>query len=172
MGYTGPTAPPSGAAAVAVMSYERVLSCALLVSCPSGWLLAHATRTPRWDLPKGKIEPGETPLDAALRETVEETGLDLSSFRDRIVDLGRHDYLPKKDLHLFRLDLPHALDLSRCSCSTYVQRGEEGEHYPETDAYAWVPPQRVFERVGKSLLAYLQARGLVGAPRARRHGRR
>ncbi len=28
-----------------------------------------------WDLPKGKIDPGETPLQAALREVAEETGL-------------------------------------------------------------------------------------------------
>ena len=28
-----------------------------------------------WDFPKGLVEPGETPLDAARRETLEETGL-------------------------------------------------------------------------------------------------
>ncbi|RMF31472.1 MAG: NUDIX hydrolase [Bacteroidetes bacterium] len=28
-----------------------------------------------WDLPKGKIDPGESPLEAALREVEEETGL-------------------------------------------------------------------------------------------------
>jgi len=29
-----------------------------------------------WDLPKGKIDPGETPIEAGLREVQEETGLD------------------------------------------------------------------------------------------------
>jgi 8-oxo-dGTP pyrophosphatase MutT (NUDIX family) len=28
-----------------------------------------------WDFPKGRIEPGETPRQAAVRETAEETGL-------------------------------------------------------------------------------------------------
>ena len=28
-----------------------------------------------WDFPKGLVEPGEQPLDAALREVTEETGL-------------------------------------------------------------------------------------------------
>ena len=28
-----------------------------------------------WDFPKGLVEPGEEPLDAALREVTEETGL-------------------------------------------------------------------------------------------------
>ncbi len=38
-----------------------------------------------WDLPKGKAEPGETPENTALREVVEETGIE----KPRIVrDLG------------------------------------------------------------------------------------
>jgi len=37
-------------------------------------LLLRAYRN--WDLPKGRLEPGETPLEGALREAREETGLD------------------------------------------------------------------------------------------------
>ncbi|MCB9285061.1 MAG: NUDIX domain-containing protein [Lewinellaceae bacterium] len=40
-------------------------------------------RREKWDLPKGKIEPGETPPRAAIREVQEETGLDeVSIVRD------------------------------------------------------------------------------------------
>ena len=40
-----------------------------------GWrcLVLRAYRN--WDFPKGRVEPGEAPLQAALRETREETGL-------------------------------------------------------------------------------------------------
>jgi 8-oxo-dGTP pyrophosphatase MutT (NUDIX family) len=38
-------------------------------------LIATAGRT-RWQLPKGRIEPGETKEEAALREVLEETGLE------------------------------------------------------------------------------------------------
>jgi 8-oxo-dGTP pyrophosphatase MutT (NUDIX family) len=42
------------------------------------YLLLRAYRN--WDFPKGMIEPGEEPIDAALREVREETGLDNLKF--------------------------------------------------------------------------------------------
>lgn len=43
------------------------------------YLLLRAYRN--WDFPKGMIEPGESALDAARRELVEETGLTSPDFR-------------------------------------------------------------------------------------------
>ncbi|MEX1081529.1 MAG: NUDIX domain-containing protein [Halofilum sp. (in: g-proteobacteria)] len=43
------------------------------------YLLLRAYRY--WDFPKGRIEPGEDPLDAARREAFEETGLSELVFR-------------------------------------------------------------------------------------------
>ncbi len=51
-----------------------------LVTCADGRLLVMLRRG-RWDLPKGKIDVGESPPQAALREVQEETGL-------KIVHLG------------------------------------------------------------------------------------
>jgi 8-oxo-dGTP pyrophosphatase MutT (NUDIX family) len=48
---------------------------------PTGWkflLLRHADR---WDLPKGLVEPAETPLAAAFRELQEETGIPATAVR-------------------------------------------------------------------------------------------
>ena len=33
-----------------------------------------------WDIPKGRLDPGETPFQCALRETYEESGIDDLSF--------------------------------------------------------------------------------------------
>ena len=55
---------------------------AVLRNTPAGqrFLLLRAYRY--WDFPKGAVEPGETPLQAAIREVREETGLnDLEFFR-------------------------------------------------------------------------------------------
>lgn len=139
---------------------HRELSCALLVESPAGWLIAHATGTPRWDLPKGRREPGEEPIEAALRECLEETGLDFHDRRADLVDLGQHSYLPKKDLHLFKLTVDEALDLSVCSCSTRCVRND-GLEVDETDAYAWADPTTLHTKVGKSLVRYLEHLELI-----------
>lgn len=55
---------------------------AVLRDTPAGrrYLLLRAYRY--WDFPKGAVEPGETPLQAAIREVREETGLgNLEFFR-------------------------------------------------------------------------------------------
>jgi 8-oxo-dGTP pyrophosphatase MutT (NUDIX family) len=63
-------------------SARRFSAGAVLVrSVPSGWryLLLRVYRT--WDFPKGGVEPGETPWQAAVREVEEETGLNDLEFR-------------------------------------------------------------------------------------------
>ena len=57
-------------------------------STPQILLLKHESG--KWMLPKGTIEPGETPQEVALREVREETGL--SNVR-LVSDLGEERYL-------------------------------------------------------------------------------
>jgi 8-oxo-dGTP pyrophosphatase MutT (NUDIX family) len=61
----------------------RLLSAGVVLVRPSGvssrYLVLRAYRN--WDFPKGVVEPGENPLDAAVREVREETSLDGLDFR-------------------------------------------------------------------------------------------
>lgn len=53
-------------------------------------------RNNRWDLPKGKVEAGETLLQAALREVEEETGI-------KTKPLSHSATRPLKTYHIFNL---------------------------------------------------------------------
>jgi len=51
----------------------------------------------KWGLPGGKIDPGETPEEAVVRETMEEAGLSISSPRLLAIDEGRYHYYITKE---------------------------------------------------------------------------
>ncbi len=138
---------------------RKAVSCGLVVVSPGGILLGRATKTNKWDIPKGRKEKNETSLEAALREAQEETSIDFSPFKKHFVDLGEHYYLPHKSLHTFRLNIEETIELSKCFCSTFVRRGVN-EH-PEMDKYAWVQPEEIHIFINPSLLKYLLARGVI-----------
>src|SRR5438552_16645443 len=71
-------------------------SCGVIVTDGECMLLGHATRSPRWDIPKGEAEPGESFAAAARRELFEETGLDAPEAELR--PLGLFPYRRGKDL--------------------------------------------------------------------------
>jgi 8-oxo-dGTP pyrophosphatase MutT (NUDIX family) len=71
------------------------------------YLLLRAYRN--WDFPKGLVEPGEQPLDAALREVREETTLENLAFdwgRD-FVDTGPYNKGKISRYYLARTDETH-----------------------------------------------------------------
>jgi len=65
-----------------------------------------------WDLPKGKIDPGESKEQAAVREVEEETGLQNIQLGPQLTETY-HTYRTKKGkrilkrIHWFRMDAPY-----------------------------------------------------------------
>lgn len=72
-------------------------------------LLVHRPRYDDWSFPKGKLDPGETVEEAALREVREETGLKCRIVRKLTV--GRYHHrtrhkgrLKPKEVHYFLME--------------------------------------------------------------------
>jgi 8-oxo-dGTP pyrophosphatase MutT (NUDIX family) len=129
---------------------RKELSCGIIIDTENGLLamlpygrLKDAFHN--YDLAKGHIEEGETPMECALRELQEESGIVLSDEQKQsLVDLGVHKYIAKKDLHLFYLSTEIAKDFQfKCSTNFALSDGRER---PEMVGYRWVHDLRYYFR--------------------------
>lgn len=80
----------------------------------------------KWGTPAGKMEPGETPGQAMVRELREETGLIIAESQLQFLRTFFVDFAPPKfRYHVFRLSIPHRPTITRSN-----------EHI----AFCWTPP--------------------------------
>jgi len=133
---------------------SRQTSCGVIVTDGERVVLGHATRSPRWDIPKGVVEPGENFAEAAARELLEETGLVASP--DELVALGVHPYLRGKDLALFVWTPQQLPDPRSLSCTSYFTIAD-GTSLPEFDRFGVFGWEEALARVGKNLARLLTA---------------
>ena len=132
----------------------RQTSCGVIVTDGERILLGHATRSPRWDIPKGVAELDEGLPAAAAREVLEETGLTVAL--DELTELGVYPYLRGKDLALFAWVLPQLPDPHSLSCSTQFTLAN-GTLLPEFDRFGAFPWDEALLRVGKNLARVLRS---------------
>ena len=131
-------------------------SCGVIVGDGEHILLGHATRSPRWDIPKGEAEPGEEFATAAARELHEETGLWVAP--SELVGLGTHAYLRGKDLALFAWMPPALPDPRSLVChSTFAL--PNGTLLPEFDRFGLFAWEEALGRVGKNMARVLAGIG-------------
>ena len=136
---------------------RRQTSCGVIVTDGERIVLGHATRSPRWDIPKGVAEPGESFAEAAARELLEETGLVAAP--DELVELGVHPYLRGKDLALFAWAPQPLPDPSSLACTSHFALAS-GTLLPEFDRFGVFAWEEALNRVGKNM-----ARVLTSIPR-------
>lgn len=133
------------------------VSCGTLVVDPRGrLLLCHVTNTRAWDIPKGMLDPGESPLAAAMRELREEAGIAFAP--ERFIDLGEFPYRRDKRLHLFKVEAGAELtSLAHLVCSSFFPHHATGAPTPEMDGFRWADRREVaslcWPRMAERLLA-------------------
>lgn len=106
-------------------------------------------RKGRWDLPKGKIDAGETRKDAAIREVMEETGLKNISIGEKI----------SSTLHLYQIEDEWVIKKSYW----YWMKSNDRELIPQAEEEIteakWIPFSQLEEM---QKLVYFSLSGLVG----------
>ena len=99
-----------------------------------------------WGLPKGHIEGGETPEQAALREVEEETGLSAITVVAQLPTIDWYFRDRGKLVHKF--------------CHFFLLRAAEGDAVPQLDegitACAWMPLDEAVQNV-----SYANARDVI-----------
>ncbi len=114
-------------------------------------LLLHHREEDRWCLPKGHVEAGESLAGAAVRETVEETGLPRVTLGPEIAEVSHRFYSARKQRNVLKVTV------------YFLARTEEESARPESlfDRYEWADPIRAME-----LVPYENDRKVLGAARS------
>ena len=115
-------------------------TCGLFIFDPEGKLLiCHPTKhsDEKWTIPKGMRDNDETQWAAAVRETLEETGLDIEKHPHKKIKLPEIMYSNhNKILVSFVVFLDKAIQNDfEYKCSTFVPKKLGG--YPEIDDWRW-----------------------------------
>jgi putative (di)nucleoside polyphosphate hydrolase len=140
----------------------KQISCGVIITDGERLLLGHATRSPRWDIPKGVAEPGESLAEAARRELFEETGL--AAPEAELRPLGVAPYRSGKDLALFAWAVPRLPDPGVLACTSCFDW--RGSMVPEFDRFGLFTHAEALTRVGKAMatrLAGISLRALCEA---------
>lgn len=129
----------------------KKLSCGIVILNEQGEILmGHSTGNKFYDIPKGELDAGETPIACAIRECEEECGLKFES--TQLKDLGQHAYNKEKDLHLFLVRSPKAkINMEKLVCNSFFEHYFSKKMVPEVDSFEWIPVSQVVEKCAKSM---------------------
>ena len=131
----------------------KEISSGLVITDGISFLGCKITGQNIYDIPKGKIDANESPLEACIREVKEETGLIMDG--SKLVSFGLNKYTPKKDLYLFYLFVDKLPELNKLYCSSYFTHPKSGKEIPEINDYEYIKWMELNSYMGKSMILTL-----------------
>lgn len=122
--------------------FSMNISCGIFLFRPDGKLLichAGGMQSNRgWGIPKGGCSGEESYKDTAIRETLEECGIDVNRLRGKMIYIGERKYKNKnKKLVGFVFVSTDEIKDANLMCSTNFET-DGGVIIPEVDMYRWV----------------------------------
>ncbi|MGI5950879.1 MAG: NUDIX hydrolase [Brooklawnia sp.] len=132
---------------------DTVLAAGVIITNQAGQILlvrrANEPQRGRWTVPGGRVEPGETLRQAAVREAREETGLDVRIEREAL-----NVRLPTADGREFDVH-----DFVATVIGGTLTPGDDA-----ADARWFDPDELTSIPLTKNLLGYLRQAGITGLP--------
>ncbi len=93
-----------------------------------------------WDLPKGKIEKGESKEEAAIREVQEETGLQNVDLQD-FIHTTYHTYLSKKGKRILKVSYWFTMETTESDLIPQEEEGIEKAVFTNMDLFFSEPKE-------------------------------
>jgi ADP-ribose pyrophosphatase len=140
---------PGGAAVVALDSQQRVCLLRQYRYVADGWI---------WELPAGKLEPNEPPLETAKRELIEEAGVSASHWESLGTALSSPGVFSEV-LHLF-----YATDIEPSTAAHEHSEVIEVHWIPLAEAYEWAMNGQISD--AKTIIALARTIALAAVRRA------
>lgn len=110
------------------------LSCALLLTNGNIFLAVIPTGGTMYDLPKGLHDIGESIIETVIREVEEETGFNISKYKNQLEYMGRYKYTGEKDIGVFLLKIDKLPLISGMKCSSLFGVSK----LPEVSGYRYI----------------------------------
>lgn len=116
-------------------------------------LICRATGQDHWSIPKGHVDANESIINAAIRETFEETGMDLSPFKHHMKKIEPVKYRSKKkELHSFIIHLQTNINVTALHCDSLIDESET----PEIDKYELVTVKKAITKIHETQVKILK----------------
>jgi 8-oxo-dGTP pyrophosphatase MutT (NUDIX family) len=117
------------------MIESKQMSAAVVFTDGIHFLAGHPFLGTYLDLPKGLIDPGESALNAAIREFHEETSFDISRYRNELIRVGIYPYRKYKDICVFLLKMEELPPISTFKCTSMFFSPVINKKAPEVDHF-------------------------------------
>lgn len=131
---------------------KKKITSGVIVTDGYSIVMGHSTGNKHWDIPKGVVNPGESYIDAAIRELNEETGINVS--HDKLIFLGVAPYNKEKDLSLFLYYMNPLPDIGTLVCSSFVNKKDSNGNersFPEFDLFKIVSWEKIVQYASTKL---------------------